>query len=61
MEQTVTLTGQTNKALATPLWRVYRMSNASSVSIQGIAYCHTDASPSSGVPATANIRAIIDD
>lgn len=59
--QDVTLNGQNNVTLTTPLWRVYRMINMSSFSINGIAYCHTDASPTAGVPADENVRAIIND
>lgn len=57
--QTVTLTGQTNVSLTTPLWRVFRMSNIDSTDISGVVYCHTDSAPTSGVPADANVRAII--
>ena len=28
--------------------------------LNGVLYCHTDASPTAGVPAAANMRAIID-
>lgn len=56
--QTITLTGTTRVALDTPLWRVYRMQNVSSTSLVGVCYCYVG---TGGVPALANIRAIIDD
>lgn len=53
--------GQTNVLLDTALWRVYRMQNLSDVGndINGILYVHTASSTSSGVPADAAVRAII--
>ena len=55
--------GQNNVILETPLWRVYRMQNTSDKGedLAGILYCHTDASPTAGVPLAANVRAIIND
>lgn len=59
VEQTLTLTGTTRVALTTPLWRVYRMSNEADIGedLLGTVYCYTG---TGGVPAAANIRAIID-
>lgn len=53
--------GRTNVTLETPLWRVFRMANFSEEGkdINGILYCHTDPSPTNGVPLDANVRAII--
>jgi len=61
VSQTITLTGQTNASLTTALWRVFRMSNDGNAGddIAGVVYCHTDAAPTAGVPASANVRAII--
>ena len=61
VEQTVVLTGQTNANLSTPLWRVYRMENESETDIAGVVYCHTDPTPTAGVPAGIAVRAIIND
>lgn len=59
IEQTITLTGTTRAALTTPLWRVYRMSNAGNVSLIGTVYCYTGTGtvPTTGDP---EVRAIID-
>ena len=61
VEQIVTANGQNNVSLTTPLWRVYRMENEGDEGqdLAGILYCHTDASPTAGVPLSANVRAII--
>lgn len=59
VDQEITLTGQTNALLTTPLWRVFRLENNGTTDIQGTVYCHTDPVPSSGVPLTVNIRAVI--
>lgn len=61
VSQTITTNGQSNVTLSTPLWRVYRMENNSDVGgdIVGTLYCHTDATPTAGVPLDANVRAII--
>ena len=61
VSQTVLTNGQNNVTLTTPLWRVYRMINLSveGLSLDGICYCHTDATPTSGVPAGIAVRAII--
>jgi len=63
VEQTVNTNGQSVVDLTTPLWRVYRMQNDSDTGndINGILYCHTDSTPSSGVPNSADIRAMIND
>ena len=60
LSQEIITNGQTNVLLDTPLWRQFRMeNNDDTLDIQGILYCHTDASPTAGVPADANIRTII--
>lgn len=57
--QTITLTGTTRVALDTPLWRVFRMQNAAARGndLLGTVYCYVG---TGGVPAAADIRAIID-
>jgi len=52
--------GTTRVALTTPLWRIFRMENEGTVSLQGILFCYTGTGT---VPTIgdANIRAIIDD
>ena len=61
VSQLVTLTGQTNVTLSTALFRVYRIeASMNTTECEGTVYVHTDASPTAGVPATANIRAIVD-
>ena len=59
VEQTITLTGFTNASLTTPLWRVLRLENDGITNILGMVYCHTDPSPTNGVPLSSNIRAEI--
>lgn len=61
ISQDVTLTGQTNVLLDTPLWRVFRMQNNADITGQneGIIYVHTDIAPTAGVPLAANVRSII--
>jgi hypothetical protein len=56
--QTITLTGTTRKALTTPLWRVYRMSNEGTVNVAGNVFCYTGTGtvPSIG---DAEVRALI--
>jgi hypothetical protein len=63
VEQEVTTNGQAVVNLTTPLWRVFRMQNVSDngLSLSGVFYCHTDPTPTNGVPASAAVRAIIDD
>ncbi len=58
VSQTITLTGTTRKALDTPLWRVFRMSNEGTINISGIVYCYIG---TGGVPALADRRAVIND
>ena len=60
--QEVIANGQNNVVLQTPLWRVFRMENESDEGgdIAGILYCHTDPTPTNGVPADSSVRAIID-
>ena len=62
--QVVTLQGQTRVALATPLWRVYRMENFSfpGVSFAGTVYCYSGTTATSGVPSGGSVtKALIDD
>jgi hypothetical protein len=60
--QEVTLTGQSNVTLPTPLWRTFRMLNTSDAGndFEGVIYCHDDPTPTNGVPASVSVRAIID-
>jgi hypothetical protein len=58
--QTITLTGQTRKALTTDLIRVFRMVNRNSTNNAGHIYCYVNTTLSSGAPVdTTKIRAII--
>lgn len=59
--QTITLTGQTRKALDTNLIRVFRLKNVGSVDLAGTVYCYENTTLTvPGVPAdTTKIRAII--
>lgn len=59
VEQTITLQGQAVVNLNTALWRVFRMENEGDVNATGIIYCHTDPTPTNGVPAAVSVRAII--
>ena len=63
VSQVAVTNGQNNVTLNDSLWRVFRMFNNSSVgnSLTGILYCHTDPTPTNGVPSNLNVRAIIDD
>ena len=63
VDQTVTTTGQTVATLSTPLWRIFRMINNSDEGndLAGTLYCHTDPTPTNGVPTDSAVRAIIDD
>lgn len=61
VSQNIALSGQLVAPLITPLWRVFRMVNDNSTTIQGVVYCHTDPAPTAGVPADENVRAIIND
>lgn len=57
--QTITLTGQTRKALDTNLIRVFRMRNVGSADLAGDCYCYEDTELSVGIPILTNkIRAI---
>jgi hypothetical protein len=57
--QTKDLTGQTSATLDTPLIRVFRMKNNNSVTLAGHVFCSTSTAAATGIPTTANIRAII--
>ncbi len=59
--QEITTTGQTIVTLTTPLWRVYRMVNESDEGkdLIGTLYCHTDPTPTAGVPVGVSVRATI--
>lgn len=57
-------TGQSLVTLDTPLVRVWRMINVSlegvGDDIQGVLYCHTDPTPTNGVPSAIAVRSLID-
>jgi hypothetical protein len=55
--QAITLTGTTRAPLTTPLWRVYRMTNDSGVSVVGMLYCYIGVG---NVPGATDIRAVLD-
>jgi hypothetical protein len=57
--QTKDLTGQTSATLDTPLIRVFRMKNTNSTTLAGHVFCSTTVAAGTGIPTTANIRAII--
>lgn len=61
VKQNAITDGQNNVLLTTPLWRQNRMENNSdeNLPLNGILYCHTDPTPTNGVPATIAIRTII--
>lgn len=62
ISQDVALSGQSTVALATPLWRVFRMSNATDTldtTFVGTIYCYVGTTQTAGVPTTANIRAVV--
>mgnify|MGYP003643878706 CR=1 FL=1 len=60
--QTITITGQTRKALDTNLIRVIRLVNVGSTDIAGNVYCYEDTALTAGVPIdTTKIRAVIID
>ena len=58
--QTITLTGQTRKALDTNLIRIFRMKNVSSSDNIGHIYCYENVGLSGGVPTdSSKVRAVI--
>ncbi len=58
--QTITITGQTRKALDTNLIRIFRMKNVGSTDLAGYLYCYENTAIASGVPIdTSKIRAVI--
>lgn len=58
--QTITLTGQTRKALDTDLIRVFRIKNVGATDNAGTIYCYVNTALSSGVPIdTTKIRALV--
>lgn len=58
--QTITLTGQTRKALTTDLIRVFRLKNVGSTTLAGDVYCFEDTTLSLGVPVlVTKVRAQI--
>lgn len=59
VSQDVTLQGEAVALLGTPLWRVFRMTNSGNTHLAGTVYCHTDPTPTNGVPAGVAVRAII--
>jgi len=61
VDQEIITDGQSNVALPTALWRVFRMENNSDSGgdLVGTLFCHTDPDPTAGVPLAANVRAII--
>jgi len=54
--QTITLTGQTRKALDTALIRVYRMENEGATDLSGTAYCYSGITESSGAPSGGSVE-----
>jgi hypothetical protein len=59
--QTITLTGQTRKALDTSLIRIFRMKNVGSTDLTGYVYCYVNTAINLGKPVDqTKIRAIID-
>ena len=58
--QTITLTGQTRKALDTNLIRVFRLKNVGTADNVGHVYCYENTTLSSGVPVdSTKVRAIL--
>lgn len=58
--QTITLTGQTRKAIDTNLIRVFRLKNVSSTDLAGTVYCYVNTALAAGVPIdTTKIRALV--
>jgi hypothetical protein len=59
--QTITLTGQTRKALDTSLIRVFRLKNVGSTNLAGQLYCYVNTALTTGTPNDkTKIRALID-
>lgn len=58
--QTITLTGQTRKALDTDLIRIFRVVNVGATDNAGTIYCYVNTALSSGVPIdTTQVRALV--
>ena len=59
--QTITITGQTRKALSTNLIRVFRLKNVGSTDLAGDLYCYENTALTTGVPTdTTKVRAVIE-
>ena len=54
VSQTVTMTGQTEKALTTPLYRATRLYNAGATNFAGTVYVYESDTVTDGVPQTAS-------
>jgi len=59
VKQTITLVGTNRQALATALWRVYRMENEGALDLAGVVFCYTGTGEVPTIGDT-EIRAIID-
>ena len=54
--QTITITGQTRKALDTSLIRVFRLVNVGSTDVAGNVYCYEDTALTAGVPIDTTVQ-----
>lgn len=59
VSQSVTLTGQTNSILTTPLYRVFTVENNFATDLPGNVHIHTDPTPTNGVPVAISRRALV--